>query len=157
MCDYRQVLAVKPTPSPKIVGHPQPGEQRYIAAPIVIFEVSDDRTVLLPRIIQLNRQHRPLIITGAMEEYAWRYAKTVAQCALFNLHEIGAHLTKTHFLSERIIMATKHCLPLNHPVHQLLQPHFAKTLALNREARNTLLPILDHLTPGLHLLSTTAH
>jgi len=62
------------------------------------------------------------------------------RAADFNLHEIGAHLTLCHLFSEAVCVVTHSTLPKQHPLFQLLMPHFYKTLSLNENARALLVP-----------------
>lgn len=74
------------------------------------------------------------------KDWPWRYAKTCAQVSDWARHEITAHLTETHFIEEVVIVATHRCIPPGHPVYNLLEPHWLRTLSLNAAARSTLVP-----------------
>ncbi|EFX02092.1 arachidonate 15-lipoxygenase precursor [Grosmannia clavigera kw1407] len=73
-------------------------------------------------------------------DWPWRYAKTCAQAADWIRHEVGVHLTRAHMIEESLIVATSRCIPTDHPVHQLLKPHWVRTLSLNAAARSMLVP-----------------
>ena len=55
-------------------------------------------------------------------------------------HEVTVHLTNTHLIEEATIVGAQRSFENNHPVFQLLYPHWQKTLALNAAARVTLVP-----------------
>lgn len=77
---------------------------------------------------------------GEEEDWPWRYAKTAAQVTDWMRHEMAIHLALSHFVEEAIIVATNRTIPMDHPVYQLLSPHWYKTLSLNAAARATLVP-----------------
>lgn len=54
-------------------------------------------------------------------------------------HEVVAHLTRTHLVMETFWVAANRTLPAQHPLYQLLQPHFTGTIQINHDARSTLL------------------
>jgi len=74
------------------------------------------------------------------EDWPWRYAKTCAQVTDWMRHELVVHLTLSHFVEEAIIVATNRAVPMDHPLHVLLSPHWYKTLSLNAAARASLVP-----------------
>lgn len=74
------------------------------------------------------------------EDWPWRYAKTCAQVTDWMRHELVVHLTLSHFVEEAIIVATNRAVPMDHPLHMLLSPHWYKTLSLNAAARASLVP-----------------
>jgi hypothetical protein len=77
-----------------------------------------------------------------------RYAKTALQSADWNYHEIGSHLTDTHLVMEVIAVSTHRNFGEQHPIYQLLTPHFINTLSLNYFARSTLVPdVISQLSP----------
>ncbi|KAL4899963.1 hypothetical protein BDW74DRAFT_171206 [Aspergillus multicolor] len=92
-----------------------------------------------------ERQDQKEKILDEADDWPWRYAKTCVQCSDWLRHEVTVHLTNTHLIEEAIIVASHRQLDPNHPVMNLLYPHWQKTLALNAAARNTLVPhvILD--------------
>lgn len=73
-------------------------------------------------------------------DWPWRYAKTCSQISDWVRHEVQIHLVNTHFVEEAGIVACHRCFPSDHPVFQLLQPHWLKTLSLNAAARAALVP-----------------
>ena len=57
-------------------------------------------------------------------------------------HEIVAHLTRTHLVMEPVWVAACRTLPPQHPIHELLAPHFTGTISINTEA------VTDLIVPG---------
>jgi hypothetical protein len=66
------------------------------------------------------------------------------QCSDVNVQELNYHLTKTHLVSEIILVATRRFLEKEpaHPLFQLLNPHVNKLLPLNDAARSNSLDSL---------------
>lgn len=79
----------------------------------------------------------------------WKFAKMCVRTADWVSHELGSHLSRTHFVMEVAALATYRSLAKDHPIYQLLAPHFYKTLSLNAAARTILVPeiIATRLTP----------
>ncbi|KAJ5511689.1 Lipoxygenase [Penicillium expansum] len=75
-----------------------------------------------------------------VDDWPWRYAKTCVQCSDWFRHEVTVHLTRTHLIEEAIIVAANRTIDPKHPLFRMLRPHWQKTLALNRAARDTLVP-----------------
>lgn len=67
-------------------------------------------------------------------------AKTCVQTSDWFRHEVTVHLTRTHLVEETIIVSANRQFENDHPVFQILQPHWQKTLALNESARTVLVP-----------------
>jgi hypothetical protein len=67
-------------------------------------------------------------------------AKTCVQSSDWFRHEVTVHLTRTHLVEEAVIVAANRQFEPNHPVFQILRPHWQKTLALNGAARGVLVP-----------------
>ena len=100
------------------------------------YMVSMEKSVVI-----FNKRLSPTDSTASeKEDWPWRYAKTCAQVSDWTRHEITVHLTDTHFMEEVIIVATHRCIPVEHPVFKLLEPHWFRTLSLNAAARETLVP-----------------
>ncbi|KAF8426064.1 lipoxygenase [Tirmania nivea] len=74
------------------------------------------------------------------EDWPWRYAKTALSSADWLHHEAKVHLTDTHLVEEVIIVATHRAFPEGKPIFNLLEPHWERTLSLNKAARDTLVP-----------------
>ncbi|PPQ96160.1 hypothetical protein CVT26_004795 [Gymnopilus dilepis] len=80
-------------------------------------------------------------------DWPWRYAKMCAQVSDWMRHEVAIHLVNTHLVEEVIIVAAHRTLNSSHIVFQLLEPHWATTLPLNKAARETLVPkIINRMT-----------
>jgi hypothetical protein len=100
------------------------------------YKGSMDRSVTI-----FNRRTLPTDSTaGEKEDWPWRYAKTCAQTADWIRHELGVHLTDSHFIEEAIIVAANRTIPMEHVVYKILSPHWYKTLSLNAAARASLVP-----------------
>lgn len=113
----------------------------YLAAPTCLFYV-DDRGVLMPAAIQLKpgdvKQNNP-VFTPFNYEWDWRMARAHAQASDSHYHEAIYHLLETHLVCEVFALSTHRNLHPDHPLHQLLMPHFEHTLAINEQARKNLL------------------
>ncbi|WP_323120190.1 lipoxygenase family protein [Burkholderia alba] len=111
----------------------------YAYAPIALFAVPRHGTALVPVAIQCDQEPslHPIFLradpanTSASAYWAWQMAKTVVQSADACHHEMFAHLSRTHFVSEAFCMATHRNLGATHPLHALLMPHFEGTLFIN--------------------------
>lgn len=129
---------------------------RYACAPIVIFQLHPDGR-LHPLAITLdykgsldksitifNRRLTPYDKSdiNEKEDWAWRYAKTCAQTADWARHEVATHLVDTHMVEEAIIVATNRTIPEDHILYETLNPHWFRTLALNKAAREVLVPFV---------------
>lgn len=112
-----------------------------LAAPTCLFYV-DDTNTLMPLAIQLKprdvTEGNP-VFTPLNEYWDWRLARAHAQAADSHHHEAVAHLLETHLVSEIFALATHRHLHPDHPLTQLLEPHFLHTLAINEQARKNLL------------------
>ncbi|KAJ5263942.1 hypothetical protein N7478_011547 [Penicillium angulare] len=73
-------------------------------------------------------------------DWPWRYAKTCVQTSDWFRHEVTVHLTRTHLVEETVIVSANRQFENDHPVFQILRPHWQKTLALNQSARTVLVP-----------------
>ncbi len=124
----------------KILAGLQPLLGRFCVAPICLFWL-DDRRVLMPLAIQLGQSpaEAKTIYTPADHYWTWRLARTFVQSADGTYHEVVAHLTKTHLVMETFWVAANRTLPRQHPVHELLKPHFTGTIEINHDARTKLL------------------
>ncbi len=96
---------------------------------------------LMPLAIQLGQSpaEAPVIFTPADPTWVWLTARTFLQSADGNYHETVAHLARTHLVMETFWVAASRTLPPQHPLHELLAPHFTGTIAINSEARSQLL------------------
>jgi arachidonate 15-lipoxygenase len=113
----------------------QPG--RYVGSPIAVFHRSD--TQLEPVLIQLEpgRVVTPSRNGGNSDD--WQCAKLFVQVADITHHELIDHLGNTHLAMEAFAIATPRQLPANHPLSQLLRPHFQFLLAINTRGNVVLL------------------
>ncbi|KAF2626469.1 lipoxygenase 1 [Macroventuria anomochaeta] len=127
---------------------------RFACAPVVIFQLHcdgrlhplaitiDHKGSLSKSITIFNRRLAPNDKSDVDEkdDWAWRYAKTCAQTADWARHEVATHLVDTHMVEEAIIVATNRTIPENHILYETLSPHWFRTLALNKAARDVLVP-----------------
>lgn len=82
--------------------------------------------------------------------WRWRYCKMLVQCAEFSQQEVLHHLTHCHLVMEVVILATMSVFRHkdDNMLYRLLVPSFSRTLAVNKNARELLLPwIKRNLTP----------
>ena len=117
---------------------------RYLAAPRCLFFV-DDADVLRPIAIGLppDRSCIDARAYGPRDDvWAWRLAKWHAQVADGHVHEAVYHLFETHMVTELIAVCAARRLHPDHPITQLLRPHFEFNLAIDVLART------DMLAPG---------
>ncbi len=116
----------------------------FLAVPTCLFYV-DDTNTLMPLAIQLkprdSREGNP-VFTPLNEFWDWRVARAHVQASDSHYHESISHLLETHLVSEVFALATNRQLHGDHPLAQLLIPHFEHTLAINEQARKNLLA--DH-------------
>ncbi|MEA3274287.1 MAG: lipoxygenase family protein [Pseudomonadota bacterium] len=114
----------------------------------------DDQRHLMPLAIQLGQSpaESPLIFTQKDERWLWLTARSHVQCADGTYHEIISHLARTHLFVETFWVATCRTLPAQHPLYELLRPHFTGTIEINHQARNTLIvpggPIDESIAVG---------
>jgi hypothetical protein len=151
--EYKNIVPEKtgPLPTDKLTGKMV---ARYGCAPVVIFQLHcdgrlhplaitiDHKGSLEKSITLFNRRLTPDVKAEVDEkdDWAWRYAKTCAQTADWARHEVATHLVDTHMVEEAIIVATNRTIEETHIIYELLSPHWFRTLALNKAARETLVP-----------------
>ena len=113
---------------------------RFLTAPMGLFWVDDQRR-LMPLAIQLGQQPSPTtpIFTPADDPWLWLTARTHLQSAEAAFHETIVHLLRTHLMMETVWVATVRSLPPQHPLHELLAPHFTGTIKINDSARRVML------------------
>lgn len=112
-----------------------PHGRKYLYAPLALFVVDASSQQVLPVAIQC--QQRPAEdnpVFTCRDGFNWLIAKTIVEIADGNVHEAVTHLGRTHILMEPFVVCMFRQLPLHHPVHQLLFPHFQGTLAINKAA-----------------------
>ena len=126
---------------------------RYLCATVTLFQLSgvgklhplsiviDYKGSIADSVVIFNDRLDSTASTYSEEtNWPWRYAKICAQVADWTRHEITIHLTNAHLVEEAAIVACNRTLPSDHVVYKLLQPHWFKTLSLNKAARSTLVP-----------------
>lgn len=132
VCDYAILEQPEPVPCGTWFD-----EQKYLPAPIAVFVHDDAREELIPAAIRLGqRPDAAFAVRDGSER--WQVAKAMVATADFNHHEMGVHLSLTHFVQEGIAVALRRSLPPLHPVATLLLPHF-KYLLFNNFAGRELL------------------
>ena len=132
-------------------------KDRYLAAPIVFFDIEERKSdrmdepirVLRPLAISLewcyNTWFLPTVSkdTQTLEydprNYGWLLAKMHVATADMLVHEFGPHLTHCHLVSETFMIATYQAFSRNHPLFQLLKPHFEGLATINFLAISSLL------------------
>jgi Lipoxygenase len=101
-----------------------------------------------------DQKGAPLFLPNEPNQHAWALAKMFAASARGNDHESIRHLLIGHLGHEPVVVALNRQVPLSHPLMQMLEPHLAKTLAINAYGRQVLLgsgriSIFDEvLSPG---------
>jgi arachidonate 15-lipoxygenase len=136
MCDWQDMVDV-----PVTLG-------RFLTAPTALFWTNESGT-LAPLAIQLDRDTTtppetgqpgpPIVFTPADDPWLWLTARSHVQSADAAYHETVIHLLRTHLVMETVWVAVNRGLAPQHPIHQLLAPHFAGTIAINYKARNELI------------------
>lgn len=116
----------------------EPG--RFVSAPRALFWV-DDSGRLMPLAVRLGRGDGPVdpIFTPDDDRWLWQRVKADVQSADCVFHEVVAHLFRTHMVMETVWVAVKRALPAQHPIHELLEPHFTGTIAINESARTVMI------------------
>jgi arachidonate 5-lipoxygenase len=112
-----------------------------LAAPTTLFYTGDDG-VLMPLAIQLKPREikdRNPVFTPLNRRWDWMMARGHVQASDSHYHESISHLLETHLVSEVFALATLRNLHPDHPLNQLMLPHFEHTLAINEQARKNLL------------------
>lgn len=123
---------------------------RVLAAPHCLFW-TDRVGQLMPLAIQLLPGGR--VFTPLSPKWTWLAARAHAQAADGCVHEGFYHLLETHLLNEALAMCLHRQVHSDHPLHQLLAPHYEETLAINSVARGNLLtqdgPIATSVAAGV--------
>ena len=90
----------------------------------------------------------------------WQMARAHVACADAHLHEGVYHLLETHLVNEAVALCVFRQLHPDHPLRQLLAPHYQGTLAINAVARGNLLspdgPIQRSMAAGVRGTMNTA-
>ena len=163
ICDYTALATLK--------GGIYANQRKYSLGPIALFSIPVDealrtRQSLEPLAIQCEHidPHSPtkpvMFHPGDDEEggWSWKIAKAVINWADGNYHEAVVHLAHTHLLVEPFVVATQRTLPLAHPLHHLLLPHFEGTSFINHAADKQLInpdgPVDKLFSPDIHDLNS---
>jgi arachidonate 5-lipoxygenase len=136
----------------RILPAPSP---RQLAAPTCLFW-TDDRGTLMPLAIQLMpvsvSGYNP-VFTPQSPPYDWLMARAHVTAADAHLHEGVYHLLETHLVNGAVALGMYRQLHPDHPLSQLLEPHYEYTLAINKLAETRLLnpggPFDTALTAGV--------
>lgn len=118
------------------------GMQKFLTAPLALFcrMKGPGGERLMPVAIQLaQKPSADAPIFTPLDGIRWKIAKIYVSEADGNHHQTVAHLYTTHLRVEPIIVATHRELAATHPIAALLAPHFTFTLAINENARDSLL------------------
>ena len=67
------------------------------------------------------------------------YITTLNQCLFVQFHQLFTHYVSCHATMEAFAVGTQRNLPDPHPIFKLLRPHFRYTMAINSNARATLI------------------
>lgn len=116
-----------------------PPDGRYLTAPIVLFYSDVAKNELLPVAIQIERDDTAPVFTPLDAESDWLFAKMWARVADIAVHQLASHFLLTHSVLEAFTVAANRTFATNHPLYQLLVPHFKTTLGINALAREALL------------------
>lgn len=113
----------------------------HLGAPTCLFW-SDDYGDLLPLAIQLKpawmREKNPVFTP--LHPYAdWMAARAHVGSADTHVHEAPYHLLETHLVSEAVALSLYREVHPDHPLRQLLDPHYEYNLAINKLALGDLL------------------
>lgn len=125
--------------SPRIQGQVRPGA--HLAAPTCLFW-TNDAGHLMPLAIQLKPawvEEKNPVFTPLGPTYDWLIARAHAQAADTHTHEGTYHLLETHLVSGAVALGVYRQLHPDHPLRQLLEPHYDQTLAINKLALGGLL------------------
>lgn len=132
------------------------GKQRYVCAPIALFYWCTDNAegypdsggFLRPIAIQLDQKHdkntTPIFTPNNCSNsndrngLKWQIAKTIVNICSAIQHENVAHLGACHLIMDTIIISANRQLSKQHPILQLLTPHFRFTLNINNDALHSL-------------------
>ncbi|KAM8772814.1 polyunsaturated fatty acid lipoxygenase ALOX15B-like [Acanthopagrus schlegelii] len=116
------------------------GKKQYLMAPLVLLHKTPEDE-LMPVAIQLKQtpaDDNPIFFPTD-SEYDWLMAKIFVRSADFNMHQLNAHLLRTHLLPEVFAVSLLRNVPMVHPLYKLLIPHTRYTLHINHMARNRLI------------------
>jgi len=115
---------------------------KYVGSPTALFYRTDKGLEPVLIEVEKGRVVTPAISGGEADD--WMRAKLYVQTADATHHQLIAHGTYTHLAMEALAVATPRQLPYNHPVYQLLSPHFQFLIAINNRG-NSILSAIDNL------------
>lgn len=117
-------------------------KKRILAAPRCWFRVDDEGHLMPLAIRLLPPEVAPSpVYTPMSAPQAWLFARCHAQAADAHHHEADVHLLQTHLVTEVFAVVTARQLHPDHPLAQLLTPHFQWNLAIDTLARGDLLSV----------------
>lgn len=118
-----------------------PAGPKYSFAPKALFALprGTGPRRLRPIAIQCGQDPRAYPIFTPADGDAWQKAKIVVNIADTTHHETTSHLGHTHLLLEPFVISTHRHLANNHPLSELLRPHFEGTIAINYSAHQDLI------------------
>ena len=136
-----------------VIDNLQPGENKFIAAPIALYVSERIRGdfQLIPIAIQLGQVPGESLVCTPLDGVDWTLAKLITQTADHFVHQLYRHLGQAHLVMEAIALATVRELAARHPVNVLLKPHFEFTMAINNFADQVLINpggLVDIVFPG---------
>lgn len=137
LCDYAMFDGI---PTGTYPPQAADGIRKFLQAPLALFCATPTaRGGLAPVAIQCEQRPGPdnPIYTPA-DGARWAFAKALVQIADANLEGITVHFGYCHMLIERFVLAARRHLSPQHPLLQLLAPHFEFTLAANQHAASSL-------------------
>lgn len=117
-------------------------DPRYLhGSPTALFFAREDGALapLCIRLWALGREGPNEPITPNSGAASWALAKACFQVIDGGYHEGVSHLLETHLVIEVIAVATHRQLHPDHPIFQLLVPHYLDNLALDALARTSLI------------------
>ena len=121
---------------------PRKGRPVRLAAPTCLFWEHGGQ--LLPLAIQLKpagvEEPNP-VVTPLHKPADWQMARAHVAAADAHVHEGYYHLLETHLVNEAVALCMYRQLHPDHPVRQLLTPHYQGTMAINDTARHNLLMV----------------
>lgn len=123
----------------------------HLAAPTCLFW-SDDTGNLMPLAIQLKPPDilaKNPVFTPLNPGPDWLMARAHVQAAHTHVHEGTYHLLETHLVSGAVALGLYRHVHPDHPLRQLLNPHYEHTLAINRQATGDLLAKGGTIDTGL--------
>ncbi|KAK0133056.1 Arachidonate 15-lipoxygenase B [Merluccius polli] len=139
LCDYKIMEGL---PTPVVEGKPL-----FLAAALCLLYL-DPAGTLKPIAIQLGQKpsEQCPIFVPSDAELDWVLVKMFLKNTDTIMHQVIAHLQRTHLLAEVFAVATMRHFPAVHPLYKLLFPHFRDTLEINIKARDTLIGLIGSMS-----------